>query len=83
MQKLGYEKTTFGDPESMVDGIFARFSTTDEAVFDKGISKKVFLTRAAEESDLAHCFGLFNYFKERIITPIERLVRIHLQYNRS
>ncbi|KAH3757901.1 phospholipase D1 [Pelomyxa schiedti] len=44
-----------------------------EDAFKDSLTKEEFVTRAMnEDADFLTCFGLFDYFKEKIVTPIEK-----------
>jgi phospholipase D1/2 len=68
MQKLGYDKTDYGDPQDIADRMFSHPADGQE-ISDKGISKEEFLRKAQTETDLANCFGLFAYLNKKWVEP--------------
>jgi len=68
MSTLGFESEVYGDPTDIVHYVFQK--PQEEGLLDR-LSKEEFINRALKDSDLSDCFGLFPYFRNKIINPIE------------
>lgn len=64
-------------PQSPASPVHPRRSTAHHRLqtnhYETGLSRKQFKTRCKNESDLAECFGLFDFFNAAIVEPLIRL----------